>query len=59
MQIKDIPITYGGLLSVTLKMHLQAFALYALKIPVEDIAKGLASFEASGRFQIFHMDGYK
>ncbi|MDD3765589.1 MAG: cyanophycin synthetase [Eubacteriales bacterium] len=61
LQIKDIPITYGGLLECNIENALASVcALYALKIPVEDIAKGLASFESNpGRFQIFHMDGYK
>ncbi|HEX3026099.1 MAG TPA: cyanophycin synthetase [Clostridia bacterium] len=60
-QIKDIPITSGGIVTCNIENCLAAVsALYALKIPVSTIAEGLKTFENNtGRFDLFNLGNYQ
>lgn len=64
INIKDIPITFEGRLECNIENALAAAAgLYALSIPVNAIAHGLASFRADiflnpGRFNLFDMGNF-
>lgn len=59
LPVSAIPITLGGLIECNVENCLAAVsALYALRIPIEIIAKGLKTFsENSGRFSIFELNG--
>ncbi|MDP4151849.1 MAG: cyanophycin synthetase [Bacillota bacterium] len=59
--IQNVPITLGGLIDCNVENTLTAVsALYALKIPVEIIKKGLNTFvENSGRFNMFDLDNVR
>jgi cyanophycin synthetase len=61
VNIKNIPITYNGLISCQIENSLAATAaLYGLNIPIETIQEGLMSFKNNpGRFQLFQMNQYK
>jgi cyanophycin synthetase len=61
IDIKDIPITYSGLLECNIDNCLAAVsAAYALDIKTEVIQNGLTSFQHNpGRFQIFEMRDYQ
>jgi cyanophycin synthetase len=60
-----IPITMGGIVEFNVENSLAAVSsLYALKVPIEIIKKGLMSFKLDaesnpGRFNIFDMGGFK
>ncbi len=58
--IKDIPITRNGIIDCNVENALAAAAaLYALKIPLQDIANGLSTYvQNEGRFDYHAMDGY-
>jgi cyanophycin synthetase len=61
VQLSKIPITCGGMIDCNIENCLAAVsALYALHVPIEQISKGLQSFQQNtGRFDLFQMDGYK
>jgi cyanophycin synthetase len=65
MQLKDIPITYGGVVRCNIENSLAVVsAMYGLDVPVEIIEMGLKSFKPDevlnpGRFNIFEMGSFK
>ena len=61
MKVADVPITLNGLLECNIDNCLAAVsALYALKIPINIISKGLKSFENNpGRFQLIDKNSYQ
>lgn len=65
VDIKDIPITFGGIIECNIENSLAAAsALYALGIPVDDIKAGLLTFKPDietnpGRFNLFEMGSFK
>jgi cyanophycin synthetase len=64
-RIKDIPITFGGILECNIENCLAAVsALFGLNLPIETIKAGLLSFLPDiglnpGRFNIFDMGEFK
>lgn len=61
INIKNIPITFNGLISCQIENSLAATAtLYGLNIPIETIKNGLMNFDNNpGRFQLFQKNHYK
>lgn len=65
MHVKDIPITYGGVVRCNIENSLAAAsALYGLGVPAEIIEMGLKSFKPDlvlnpGRFNIFKIGSFK
>jgi cyanophycin synthetase len=59
--IKNIPITLNGIIHCNIYNCLAAVsALYALKVPIEIMQKGLNTFKQNqGRFELFEFDGFK
>ncbi|HEY5586451.1 MAG TPA: cyanophycin synthetase [Ruminiclostridium sp.] len=63
--LKNIPITYGGLVECNIENSLAAIAaLIGLQVPLEVIKKGMSSFQPDvrlnpGRFNIFDMGSFK
>ncbi|WP_411676597.1 cyanophycin synthetase [Caproicibacter sp.] len=60
IQISEIPVTGGGLIECNIENCLAAVsALYALRVPLEVIRKGLKSFLMNtGRFDLFRLGGF-
>jgi len=65
MSVKEIPITYGGMIECNIENSLAAAsALYGLNLSIEAIRKGLATFNPDmesnpGRFNIVDMGDFK
>lgn len=63
--VADVPITFGGRASHMLENALgAAAACRALNIPIEDVRRGLQSFDSSaerndGRLNVYDLDGVK
>lgn len=56
----EIPVTGGGLIGCNVENCLAAVsALYALKVPLPEIAAGLKSFRINpGRFELYRLNGF-
>lgn len=61
VRVGDIPVTAGGLIGCNVENVLAAAAaLYALKVPVDFIRRGLLSFSDNpGRFQLYSCAGFR
>lgn len=61
VKIDEIPITYQGLVECNIDNCLAVVsALYGINTPINDIVKGLLTFENNpGRFEIFTMKDYR
>jgi cyanophycin synthetase len=61
VKVDEIPITYQGLVECNIDNCLAVVsALYGLNTPINEIVKGLVSFQNNpGRFQMFHMNNYR
>ena len=61
IQINEIPVTCGGLISCNIENCLAAVsALYALQVPIETINTGLKSFrDNTGRFNQYELNGFR
>ncbi len=61
VRIDEIPVTCGGLIECNVENSLAATAaLYALQVPIGEIACGLRGFyENEGRFSLFALNGFR